>query len=72
MNQKALTLEPTSLDAKFGIAMVYFNQRRLAEAKRALEEILKENDEFYPGYMRLDCRTRIRPRQRTHLLPARR
>ena len=53
MNQKALMLEPTSLDAKFGIAMVYFNQRRLAEAKRALEEILKENDEFYPGYMRL-------------------
>jgi serine/threonine protein kinase/Tfp pilus assembly protein PilF len=53
MNQKALTLEPTSLDAKFGIAMVYFNQRRLPESKRALEEILKENDEFYPGYMRL-------------------
>jgi tetratricopeptide (TPR) repeat protein len=53
MNRKALILEPTSLDAKFGIAMVYFNQRRLAEAKRALEEILKENDEFYPGYMRL-------------------
>jgi serine/threonine protein kinase/cytochrome c-type biogenesis protein CcmH/NrfG len=53
MNQKALTLEPTSLDAKFGIATVYYNQRRLPEAKRALEEILKENDEFYPGYMRL-------------------
>ena len=53
MNQKALTLEPTSLDAKFGIATVYYNQRRLPEAKHALEEILKENDEFYPGYMRL-------------------
>ena len=53
MNQKALALEPTSLDAKFGIATVYYNQRRLPESKRALEEILKENDEFYPGYMRL-------------------
>ena len=53
MNQKALTLEPTCLDAKFGIAMVYFNQRRLPEAKRALEEILKEDADFYPGYMRL-------------------
>ena len=53
MNQKALTLEPTSLDAKFGIANVYFNQRRLAESKRVIEDILKENDEFYPGYMRL-------------------
>lgn len=53
MNQKALTLEPTCLDAKFGIATVYFNQRRLAESKRATEELLKENAEFYPGYIRL-------------------
>jgi len=53
MNQKALTLEPTLLDAKFGIATVYFNQRRLPEAKRATEEVLKENSEFYPGYIRL-------------------
>ena len=53
MNQKALALEPTSLDAKFGIAMVYFNQRRFAEAKRIIEEILRENSEFYPGYIRL-------------------
>ncbi|HET6977729.1 MAG TPA: protein kinase [Pyrinomonadaceae bacterium] len=53
MNQKALTIEPTSLDAKFGIAMVYFNQRRLPESKRALEEILKEDADFYPGYLRL-------------------
>ena len=53
MNQKALGLEPTSLDAKFGIAMVYFHQRRLREAKRSLEEILKENQEFYPAHLRL-------------------
>jgi len=53
MNQKALALEPTSLDAKFGIAMVYFNQRRLAESKRAIEEILRENPDFYPGILRL-------------------
>ncbi len=53
MNQKALALEPTSLDAKFGIAMVYFHHRRFAESKRTIEEILKENSEFYPGYLRL-------------------
>ena len=53
MNQKALALEPTSLDAKFGIAMVYFHHRRLSESKRIIEEILKENSEFYPGYLRL-------------------
>jgi serine/threonine protein kinase/Tfp pilus assembly protein PilF len=53
MNRKALELEPTSLDAKFGIATVYFNQRRFAESKRAIEELLKENTEFYPGHLRL-------------------
>lgn len=53
MNQKALALEPTLLDAKFGIAMVYFNHRRFSEAKRSIEEILKENSEFYPGHLRL-------------------
>jgi len=53
MNQNALALEPTLLDAKFGIAMVYFNHRRFSEAKRSIEEILKENSEFYPGHLRL-------------------
>jgi serine/threonine protein kinase/Flp pilus assembly protein TadD len=53
MNQKALELEPTSLDAKFGIATVYFNQRRFSESKRAIEELLKENADFYPGHLRL-------------------
>jgi serine/threonine protein kinase/Tfp pilus assembly protein PilF len=53
MNQKALTLEPSSLKAKFGIAMVYFHHRRYAESKRSLEAILKENSEFFPAYLRL-------------------
>ncbi len=52
-NQKALALEPTSLDAQFGIAMVYFHHRRFAESQRALEAILKENSDFHPGYLRL-------------------
>lgn len=53
MNQKALALEPTSLDAQFGIAMVYFHHRRFAESQRTIEAILKENSEFYSGYLRL-------------------
>lgn len=53
MNQKALELEPTSLEAQFGIAMVYFHHRRFAESQRTIETILKENSEFYPGYLRL-------------------
>src|SRR6185437_1845969 len=53
VNQKALILEPSLLEAKFGIAMVYFHHRRFAESKRTIEEILKENAEFYPGVIRL-------------------
>jgi len=53
MNQKALSIDPTCLDAQFGIAMVYFHHRRFAESKRTIEEILKQNSEFYPGYLRL-------------------
>jgi tetratricopeptide (TPR) repeat protein len=53
MNQRALELEPASLEAKFGIAMVYFHQQRFAEAKRNLEAIVAENREFYPAYLRL-------------------
>ena len=52
-DQKALTLDATSLEAQFGIAMVYFHQRRFAESKRTIEGILKENSDFYPGYLRL-------------------
>src|SRR6185436_21107027 len=53
INQKALALEPSSLEAKFGIAMVYFHHRRYAESKRSLEAILDENQEFFPAYVRL-------------------
>ena len=52
-DQKALTLDPTSLDAQFGIAMVYFHQRRFLESKRTIEGILKENSQFYAGHLRL-------------------
>lgn len=53
MDQKALSLEPGSIDAQFGIAMVYFHQKRFAESKRTIEGILKENAQFHPGYLRL-------------------
>ena len=52
-NQKALTLDPSSIEAKFGIAMVYFYQKRFTEAKRELEAIIKENSRYYPAYIRL-------------------
>src|SRR6202008_2954120 len=53
MNQKTLTLDPMSVEAQFGIAMVYFHHGRFAESKKALEEILKHHSEFYRGHVRL-------------------
>jgi serine/threonine protein kinase/Flp pilus assembly protein TadD len=53
MNQKAIELDPGCLEAKYGIAMVYFHHRRFSESKRTIEEILNENAEFYPGDLRL-------------------
>jgi serine/threonine protein kinase len=53
MNQKALTLDPLSFEAQFGIAMVYFHHRRFSESKRTIEGILKDKSDFYPGYLRL-------------------
>lgn len=53
MNQHALELAPDCLEAKYGIAMVYFHHGRFSESKRTIEEILKENAEFYPGHIRL-------------------
>jgi len=53
MNQKALTLDPTSIEARSGIAVIYFHQKRFKEAKRILEGIVQESPQFYPAYMRL-------------------
>ena len=53
VNQKALSLDPMLVEARFSIAMVYFHHRRFVESRRAIEEILKDNPDFYPGYLRL-------------------
>jgi tetratricopeptide (TPR) repeat protein len=53
MNQKALTLDPTSKEARFGLAVIYFHQKRYAEARRTLEAIMQEDPQFYPACVRL-------------------
>lgn len=47
MNQKALSLDPESMEAQFGIAMVYLYQKRFAEAKRTLERIIQKKPGEY-------------------------
>jgi serine/threonine protein kinase/Flp pilus assembly protein TadD len=53
MNQKALSLDPGSLEVRFGIAMVYFHQKRFKESKKTLDAILDENSQYYPACFRL-------------------
>ncbi len=53
VNQTALNLNPNLVEAKFGIAMVYFYQKRFNESKSELESIIKKNSQFYPAYLRL-------------------
>ncbi len=47
MNQKALSLDPDSIEAQFGIAMVYLYQKRFTEAKRTLNTIIQKNQDSY-------------------------
>jgi serine/threonine protein kinase/Tfp pilus assembly protein PilF len=47
MNQKALALDPNSMEAQFGIAMVFLYQKRFAEAKRTLERIIEKKPGAY-------------------------
>jgi adenylate cyclase len=53
MNQKALENDPGSLDARFGIAMVYYHQGRLSEAKRNLLAVVQADPQHVPAHLRL-------------------
>lgn len=53
MDQRALDLEPGSLEAQYGIAMVYFLQGRYPAARRALTAILAADPEHVPSLIRL-------------------
>jgi tetratricopeptide (TPR) repeat protein len=49
-SQKALTLDPKSSEAQFGISMVYFHQKRYAEAQRTLEIVIQQNPDHYDAH----------------------
>lgn len=53
MDQQALDLEPESVDAQYGIAMVYVLQGRYQDARRALLAILDTDPEHVPSLIRL-------------------
>ena len=53
MNQKALERDPDSVDARFGIAMVYYHQGRLPEAKRNLLAVVQADPRHMLAQLRL-------------------
>jgi non-specific serine/threonine protein kinase len=53
MDQQALDLDPGSLEAQYGIAMVYFLQGRYPDARRTLLAILEADPAHVPSLIRL-------------------
>jgi adenylate cyclase len=49
-NQRALSLEPGSAEALFGIGMVSFYQKRYGEAKRTMEKAIQLKPDYYDAY----------------------
>lgn len=52
-NQRALDRDPGSVEARFGIAMVYYHQGRHADARRALLEVLEADSRHLQARLRL-------------------
>lgn len=50
MNHKALAIDPELLEAKFGIGLVLFHQKRFEEASATLQEVLDRDSQFYPAF----------------------
>ncbi len=49
-SQKAVELDPQSVDGLFVIGIVYFHQKRLGEAKRSLEKVIQLKPDHYDAY----------------------
>jgi non-specific serine/threonine protein kinase len=49
VNEKALSLDPNLIEAKFGIGMVFFHQKRFSDAKKMFEKVIEQNNDFYPA-----------------------
>jgi tetratricopeptide (TPR) repeat protein len=53
MNREALEREPRSVEARFGIGMVYYHQGRLAEARRTFLSVLEADAHHVLARIRL-------------------
>ena len=53
MDKEALDRDPHSVDALFGLGMIYSHQERFAEARRSLQSVLKTDPQHVPARIRL-------------------
>ncbi len=50
LNRKALEFDPQSAEALLGIGIVYFHQKRYAEARQTLESVIAQAPGYYDAY----------------------
>lgn len=50
VSQKAIALDPQSVEALFGIGIVYFHQKRYGESKQTLKRVIEKNADYYDAY----------------------
>jgi tetratricopeptide (TPR) repeat protein len=50
MNEKALSLDPDSIEAQFGIGLVHYMQKGFKEAKQHFEKVISLKSDFYSAY----------------------
>jgi serine/threonine protein kinase/tetratricopeptide (TPR) repeat protein len=53
MDKEALDRDPASVEALFGLAMIYFHQGRFPDARRALLSVLETDPQHVPARIRL-------------------
>ena len=51
LSERALALDPESLEARLAYGTVYVHQKRFGEAKRVFEKLIQDNPDFYEGFL---------------------
>ncbi len=51
LSEKALALDPGSLEARLALGSVYVHQKRFGEAKLVFKKLIQEKPDFYEGFL---------------------
>jgi non-specific serine/threonine protein kinase len=59
MNEKALKLNPDSVEVQYSIGVVYYIEKRLMDARAYFEKVISMKNDFYPAYYWLGITSNI-------------